>query len=86
MITVRLIKATGACLAAEYEPVLYKAIYVMLVMLYSVVSVCSLLFVSSLSCSCKVIEALYVLKTFAVRPGIRELRCLFSMFVCNDKQ
>lgn len=46
---------------------------------------CVLLLVSSFSCSCKVMEALYVLKTFAVRPGMRELRCLFSMLVCSEK-
>lgn len=40
---------------------------------------------SSFSCCCRVIEALYVLKTFAVNPGMRELRCLFSTWVCVDK-
>ena len=54
---------------------------------YSIVSVCVwLLFVSSLSCCCRVMEALYVLKTFAVRPGIRELRCLFIMVVWHRKE
>lgn len=48
--------------------------------------VCGLLFVSSLSCCCRVMEALYVLKTFAVRPVIRELRCLFSMAVCHGEK
>lgn len=54
-------------------------------LLYSIVSVHDVLFVSSLSCCCKVMEALYVLKTFADKPGMRELRCLFSMVVCNEK-
>lgn len=31
-------------------------------------------------------EALYVLKTLAVRPGMSELRCLFSMLVCNERR
>lgn len=44
------------------------------------------LFVSSLSCCCKVMEALYVLKTFALRPGMRELKCLFSETVCNETE
>lgn len=44
-----------------------------------------LLLVSILSCSCKVMEALYVLKTLAVKPGMRELRCLFSTLVCNER-
>lgn len=40
---------------------------------------------SSFSCCCSVMEALYVLKTFAVNPGMRELRCLFSSRVCKGK-
>lgn len=43
------------------------------------------LLLSSFSCCCRVIEALYVLKTFAVNPGMREVRCLFSTWVCEDK-
>lgn len=31
-------------------------------------------------------EALYVLKTLALKPGMRELRCLFSMLVCNETE
>lgn len=49
-------------------------------------NVCVLPLLSSLSCCCKVMEALYVLKTFAVRPGMRELRCLFSKFVYRKKK
>lgn len=40
---------------------------------------------SSFSCCCRVTEALYVLKTFAVNPGMRELRCLFTIWVCKGK-
>ncbi len=40
---------------------------------------------SSFSCCCRVTEALYVLNTFAVNPGMRELRCLFSIWVCKGK-
>ena len=36
---------------------------------------------NSFSCCCRVMEALYVRKTLAVSPGIRELRCLFSVAV-----
>ena len=41
---------------------------------------------SNLSCSCRVMEALKVLKTLAVRPGIREDRCLLSIVVCMEGQ
>lgn len=40
-------------------------------------------FVSSFSCCCSVMEALYVRNTLAVRPSINSWRCLFKMEVCK---
>ena len=42
--------------------------------------------VSSFSCSCKVLEALYVRNTLAVNPSISSDKCLFSIIVCNMSQ
>lgn len=44
-----------------------------------------LLLVSCRSCCCRVMEALYVLNTLAVRSGIRELRCLFRRAVWEEQ-
>ena len=40
--------------------------------------------VSSSSCCCSVIDALYVRNTLAVRSSINDCRCLFKMAVCRQ--
>lgn len=37
------------------------------------------------SCSCRVMEALKVLNTLAVRPGSRDDRCLFNKHVWREE-